>query len=338
MRLSVLVVGVCLMVASVVGAVTPVMVVNGSQVSDVEVNAAKQAMTMQLRGQTTDDAMITRRAVDQVVARVLLGGAAREAKVAIDDAKVEAALEQQRKAAGGAEALAESLKQAGLTESELRRITAETMMVRQYIETVLLANLAVTDGELKAYYDANPKEFQHSDQVRLRMILLEAKANVDETTRAAARAKAESIHKRLLGGEDFAGLAQQFSEDPTKARGGEVGWVGKGRLLPELEPAVFALEAGKVSDVLTSSYGFHIFKVEERKPAGTSTFDEVKDKLRNFLRNRKAETAVHEKVDALRAGAKIVYLDTALEAAVQGHAPTPAGLQPAHPPTGGPTK
>lgn len=330
MRLSALVVGICLVVPGLAAAAVPVMVVNGVQVSDVEVNAARQAVAAQMRGQTADETMVTRRAVDQVVARILLGAAAREAKVQADEAKVEAAIEQQRKMAGGAEALAESLKQAGLTEPELRRITAETMTVRQYIDTVLLGSLTVTDEDLKGYYESHPKEFEHGEQVKLRMILVEAKPTADETTRAAARTKVDSIHTRLLAGEDFAVLARQFSDDATKANGGEVGWVSKGRLMPELEPAVFALEPGKVSDVQASSFGFHIFRVEERKPAGTSTLAEVKDNLRNFLHGRKAESTVREKVDTLRAGAKIVYLDPALEAAVLGRPAAPAA-QPAAP-------
>ncbi|HPC82898.1 MAG TPA: peptidylprolyl isomerase [Thermoanaerobaculaceae bacterium] len=323
-----------MLAAGVAGAAAPVMVVNGIEVNDVEIAAAKQAVGAQLRGQTADETMITRRAVDQVIARVLLGAAAREAKVQADEAKVEAALEQQRKMAGGAAGLAESLKHVGLSEAELRRITAETLAVREYIETVLLADLTVTDADLEAYYKEHPKEFEHPEQVKLWMILLEAKPSADETTRAAARAKAESIHKRLVAGEDFATLARQFSEDPTKANGGEIGWVGKGRLLPELEPAVFALAPGATSEVLTSSYGFHIFRVEARKPAGISSLAEVKDNLRTFLHGRKAEARVREKVDVLRAKARIVYLDPALEAAVLGRSPAhqPTSAAPVLPP------
>lgn len=327
MRVDIWVAGMCLGLASLAGAAVPVMVVNGIEVSDVEISAAKQVLTAQLRGQTVDETMLTRRAVDQVIARVLLGAAAREAKVQADQKEVDAAIEQQRQMAGGPEKLAESLKQAGLTEAELRRITAETLAVRRYIETALLATLTVTDEDLKAYYESHTKEFEHGEQVKLRMILIEAKPSADETTRSAARAKVESIHKRLLAGEDFATLARQFSEDPTRETGGEIGWVSKGRLLSELEPAVFALAPGKPSDVLVSSYGFHIFLVEERKPAGTSSLAEVKDNLRMFLQRRKAETAVREKVDALRAGAKIVYLDPALESMVLGR-PAPSVVPP----------
>lgn len=310
-------------VVSLAHAAVPVMVVNGYEVTDIEVNVAKQAVAAQLQGQTADQTMIVRRAVDQVVARVILAGAAREAKVKLDESKVEAALAQQRQMAGGAERLAASLKEVGLTESELRRITAETMLVRQYMETVLLPGITITDEELKAYYDEHPSEFRHSEQVKLRMILIEAKPTSDETSRAAARAKAESIHKRLLAGESFAALAEQFSEDPTRSAGGEVGWVGKDRLLAELEAAVFATQTGKISDVLVSSYGYHIFKVEDRKPAGVSSFNEVKENLHGFLRGRQMESTIRAKVDSLRAGAKIVYLDPALEAMVLGK-PAPA--------------
>jgi len=324
--------------AGVAEAAKPALVVNGVEVSDVEIGAARQVVAMQLRERTTDESMLTRRAVDQVIARILLGGAAREAKLSADPKMVDASIEEQRRMAGGPEKLADSLKQVGLTDAELRRITSETVLVRQYIEGVLAPAVKVSDDEVKAEYDGHPERVKHDEQVKLRMILVEpvpassaaagsATASPgDDKVMAAARAKAEAVLARLKGGADFGEVAKEASDDPTKSLGGEIGWVGRGRLLPELEKPTFELQNGQVSGVLQSSRGFHIFKVEERRPAGTFTLDELREQIRGALRNRKIGEALRTKVDGLRSAAKIVYLDPAIEATVLGRpAPAPAG-------------
>lgn len=322
------------MAAGVAEAGKPVMVVNGIEVNDVEIGAARQAVAVQLRDQTTDESMLTRRAVDQVIARVLLGGAAREAKIQLNEKAVDAAIDEQRRLAGGPEKLAESLKQVGLTEAELRRITSETILVRQYVEETLVASIKVTDEDVKAEYEAHPEWAKHDEQIKLRMILVEPKSvtgaaaapPTDEMAVTSARTKAEALLARLKGGADFAQVATEASDDPTKALGGEVGWVGRGRLLPELEKPAFELQAGQMSAVIQSSRGFHIFKVDERRPAGVYPLDEVREPIRHSMRNRKVGESLRTKLDALRSAAKIVYLDPALEAAVLGRpAPAPAG-------------
>lgn len=337
MRWQALAVGVVVAAAGVAEAAKPVMVVNGIEVSDVEIGAARQAVAVQLRQQTADESMLTRRAADQVIARILLGGAAREAKIKLNEKAVDAAIEEQRRLAGGAEKLAESLKQVGLTEAELRRITSETVLVRQYIEEVLAASIKVTDEDVKAEFEAHPEWAKHDEQIKLRMILVEpvdaAGAKPAGTTSphspeatAAALAKAEALLARLKGGADFAEVAKEASDDPTKSLGGEVGWVGRGRLLPDLEKPVFELQAGQLSAVIQSQRGFHIFKAEERRPAGAYALDEIREQIRQSMRNRKATEAIRAKLDSLRSAAKIVYLDPALEAQVLGRpAPAPAG-------------
>src|SRR4030095_2016686 len=88
----------------------------------------------------------------------------------------------------------------------------------------------------------------------------------DELTKPQARAKAEDILKRLKAGEDFVALAKQYSTDPgSKENGGDLGWFGRGRMVPEFEKAAFALQPGQRSEVVESPFGFHIIRVDERR-------------------------------------------------------------------------
>lgn len=123
-------------------------------------------------------------------------------------------------------------------------------------------------------YKADPKRFEVPEQVRVRHILFRG---ADATVREQAqRALAE-----LKSGADFAAIAKERSNDPgSAAKGGDLGFVGRGRMVQAFEDAAFALkEPGELSPIVETQFGLHILKLEERKPAGTKPFDEVKESL-----------------------------------------------------------
>ncbi len=130
----------------------------------------------------------------------------------------------------------------------------------------------ISNEELKAYYDSHLKEFQQPKQVKARHILLK-----DEK-------QAEEVRQKLLKGGDFAALAKEFSTCPSKARGGDLGFFTRDRMVKEFSDVAFSLKPKEISPVVKTQFGYHIIVVDEVKEGRQQTFDEVKDKLREKMR------------------------------------------------------
>jgi peptidyl-prolyl cis-trans isomerase D len=186
------------------------------------------------------------------------------------------------------------------------------------------AAATVTDQDLQAYYEQHRDEYRVPEQVKVSHILIKTPlpasgAKEDEKAVAEARAKAEDVLKQIKAGGDFAKLAQKYSDDPGSAKsGGELGWIGRGRTVPEFEKAAFSLGKGQTSDLVKSSYGFHIIHVEDKQDAHLKTLAEVKGEIAEKVKQQKTAHATEVAANTLLSQARTDGLDKA--AAAKGQA------------------
>lgn len=165
----------------------------------------------------------------------------------------------------------------------------------------IAASINVSDEQLKQAYNARRDQYRTPERVRARHILLKTTGKSAGET-ATIKQKAEDLLKQLKAGGNFAELAKKNSEDTgSGAKGGELGWIVKGQMVPNFEAAVFSLPVNKISDLVTTEYGFHIVQVEEKQEAHTQTLDEVRGQLSAELKKQVVFERMQSSIEQARA-------------------------------------
>ncbi|SFE83327.1 foldase protein PrsA [Paenibacillus catalpae] len=239
-------------------------------------------------GKSTLDNMITQELIDQ---------AAEDAKVTVTEADVDKEIENLKKSFGSEDEFNQTLAQYGMTVESLRQDAEVQVKIRKILEP----QVTVTDDDIKKFYDENKASMSTPEQIRASHILV------------ATKEEAEAILKDLKGGADFATLAKEKSTDTgTKDKGGDLDFFAKGTMEPAFEEAAFALKKGELSDIVQTSYGYHIIKKTDEKAAVTPTLEEKKEDIKYQLVTQKVSEMSSTWMADLKAKAKITNkLDSA---------------------------
>ena len=202
----------------------------------------------------------------------------------IDEDAVDAAMEEIIKKNDLADGqLQEMLKREGRTLKSYKNHIRDQIMVSKITRFEIGNRVKVSEKSIIKYYKENQKEFWQEGKVKARHILFIAERGSSEKIRREKLQQAKKILLKLRKGNDFAKLAMKYSEDISASNGGDVGFVGRGKMVPEFEEAVFNLKPGQVSDIVKTEYGYHIIKVEEVLLGKTLTLKDVKNQIHQIL-------------------------------------------------------
>jgi peptidyl-prolyl cis-trans isomerase D len=152
----------------------------------------------------------------------------------------------------------------------------------------LRAESKATDDELRQYYEQHKDEYTLPERVKAQHILFKTQGKTPEEIEKI-KEKARGVLERAKKGEDFSGLAKQYSEDSTAAAGGDLGDFGRGQMVPEFEKAAFSMGVGAISDLVQTQFGIHIIKVNSKQERRERPFEEMKEAVRPIVETRKAE-------------------------------------------------
>ena len=214
-----------------------------------------------------------------------------------------------------------SLKQQGLTANDLRTQIRRELSLQKLINKEIVSHITISDADVTAYYTANKPNFNFPEP-HLHMAQIIVTSQPDPNARnlkndkaqndEQARKKVEAIAQRLKQGEDFAQLAQNFSEDPNSApNGGDLGLIGESALdkaNPELKKMILAMNPGQLSGIVPTPEGYRIFKMISKEPAGQRelTDPRVQQTIRNLLMNRKDQLLRGAYLEIARSEAKVM--------------------------------
>jgi peptidyl-prolyl cis-trans isomerase C len=201
--------------------------------------------------------------------------------------------------------LIQEAKNIGLEEDndvleQIQKMT-EQILVQVLIEREILDKTKVNDEEVLEYYEQNKDSFTEKEQVYLYNILLETEE------------EGQDILEQLKAGGDFSEIAQERSTGPSAAQGGDLGYLPKGTIIPEIEEVVFALELEELSEVIKTDFGFHILKITEKKPETVKTLEEVKEDIIQTLLPDKQKEAFENLLEELKSKSEIEINEEALQ-------------------------
>ncbi len=251
-----------------------------------------------LPSQTSDDAQ-KRAILDMLIDRRLLMRAAEAENVIVGTDEVERAYEQLRQGWRDDE-FDMLLTKKDMTPAELKAEVRELLVIRKFFNDNVYARVAVTDTEIEGYLSRNPGMNVAPEQVRARQIIVKTEE------------EAKRVLQDLKNGKPFEEVAMRASISPEGKKGGDLGFFAHGEMPKVIDEACFKLAVNQVSPVVPSDYGFHVFKVIERRPAAPRPIEKVRDEVESLLRKEKEREAQGAKVAELRSKAQIVVREEQL--------------------------
>lgn len=250
------------------------------------------------------DALKTK-ARDQAIGAKLLIEEANRLDIRVPDDVVDASLRELIESAGGPDAFDELLAKQGLSEDTIRRNIERGKRVDLLVEKITEGISDPTEEEMRAHFREHAVEYRHPDRAEAQHILVRPDRD-SEVARKTARIKIADLRKKIERGADFDEVAATHSQCPSgKNSGGSVGWFSRGMMVPEFDEVVFSMGVGELSDIIETPLGYHLIRRTGAEDGAQADYDDVRDKIRDFLRHAKRGAAVSAHVDELRAKATI---------------------------------
>lgn len=290
-----------------------VAVVNGTVITradfDAEMNRLERQMAMSGRAPNpAETSEMQKRVLDGLVDRELLKQESKKLGIKVDDSEINQQIANLKQRFSSEQEYTGFLAKMNLTDATLKAQMRQDLTIKKLIDQQVGSRVTVTPEEAKAFYTSNPELFKAPEMVRASHILIKVDPNASAQDKTKARERITAIQKRVKGGEDFAALAKESSECPSGANGGDLDYFQRGQMVGPFEDAAFSLKPGSVSEIVETQFGYHLIKVTDKKDASTVSYDEIKSKLEDYLKQQKVNEQLAQYIGQLKAGAKIQTL------------------------------
>ena len=287
-----------------------VAVVNGTMIpkEDLDREAARVYQQLSISGKSLGEPQlkeIQKEILETLISKELLYQESQIKGINIEDDAVTTQMNTLKARFPGEVEYKKALEQMVISETALKLELRKGLAIQKLIDQEIVQKTKVSDEEIKAFYDGEPASFKKPEQVKASHILIKVEPDADDAKKAAARKKIEDVQMKIKKGGDFEALAKEYSEGHSGPKGGDLGYFGRGQMVKPFEETAFALKPGEVSDVVETRFGYHLIKVVDKKPGTIISYDETKDKIKQFLVQQKSRKQLDLYIEKLKGKAKI---------------------------------
>lgn len=231
----------------------------------------------------------------------------------VDKKKINEQFEAVKNQFPGEEEFKNALDRMNYTESTFKKEIKRRMAIHDFIDSDFAKVITVSDEESLEYYESHSEYFIQPEQVQASHILITVDDPSDAFQKSEAIRTIEEIKQKLKAGEDFAVLAKEYSQGPSNTAGGDLGFFQRGQMVKPFEDAAFALQPGEVSDIVETSFGYHLIKVTDRRAKVVIAYESMKDRIDENIKQNKVENEVSIFLEKARAEATIERFPTKVE-------------------------
>lgn len=288
--------------------------VNGSAITEADIDAKIEPQIKKMSSMMAPNYLeqyrkrMRKQALEGMIIEKLMDEKIKQAGITVTDKDADDKLKEIAARQGTTvEKIKSMMKAQGQDFDKIKEQIKKGLQYERFMDTQWNGKIDVNEAEAKQYYEQNKKQFETPEQVKASHILIKVAPGASDEDKAKAKAKAEQLLKKAKAGDDFAKLAKENSEGPSSTKGGDLGFFKKGQMVKPFDDAAFALQPGQLSDIVQTQFGYHIIKVTGRKEAGTTSFEDAKEKIMQMLKQKKQGEFYKKYITALEAAADIVY-------------------------------
>jgi parvulin-like peptidyl-prolyl isomerase len=225
--------------------------------------------------------------------------------ITASDREIDTALAAARRQYRTREAFDEAQRRAGVSAAQLRREIDRLVVIQKAYAESVTAACQVTRADAEAFYTSNPGRFVIPEQIQVFAITIGVDPSSTAAGWAEAKKRALDVRRRLEAGAPFEAMAREYSSDPSRDRGGDMGFVHRGSLADEFEDALKDLRPGEISEVVQTLYGYHIVRIGEIRPAAQQPFAGIAERIESDLSSMRCAEQADAWSARLRAAASI---------------------------------
>lgn len=245
--------------------------------------------------------------VNEFIEKTLLTQEADKKKISVSDNETNAVIKSYESQLPEGTSLESVLAMQGMSLQKMRDEITFRLRAQKLIDAEVKQQTPPTDEAINDYYTKNKQRFDEPETVHARHILVKTDPSDNESVKKTKKAKIETIRKQIVSGGDFAKIAEEKSDCPSKAKGGDLGTFSRGRMIKEFEDAAFSQKINEIGPVVDTKFGHHIIQVLEHNPAKSKSLEEVKDQITGTLQQQAQNKAIKDYIEGLKKQAKIEY-------------------------------